>query len=114
MLSLFPQILFLAPFSAFLIRLTLGYLLGYTAWKHLATPDWLIRVFGVLEVAVAASIILGIWTQAAALIAFVIALVWVLFPATKRITRSAALISLILCLSLLVTGAGAIAFDLPL
>lgn len=114
MLSLFPQILFLAPFSALLIRLTLAFLFGYTAWKHLAAPEWLPRVLGIIEVAVAAALVIGVGAQLAALIALIVALVWVFFPQTKRIARSAALIALVLCLSLIVTGAGAIAFDLPL
>ncbi len=114
MLSLFPDILFLAPVSAFIIRIALAVAMGYAAWKHFAAPENGLRASAVLEAAVAAALVAGIWTQAAALAGFVVASLAVIFPRLKTLPLSTTLLSLVMFLSLLVTGAGAFAFDLPL
>ncbi len=114
MLSLFPQILFLAPFSALLIRIALSATIFYPGWKHLTRRENNLRAVGVVEIATGILLFVGAWTQAAALIAGAIVLVWLAFPSTRILPRSTMLLALIMSLSLLVTGAGAIAFDLPL
>lgn len=114
MLSLFPQILFLAPFSAFLIRIALAIVFMYSAWNLLRQSDTLSRGTSIVEIVVAASLIAGIWTQAAALAGLVIIGIHFFTPRLRTVALGTALLSLVLCLSLLVTGAGAFAFDLPL
>ncbi len=114
MLSLFPDILFLAPFSAFLLRISLGLVIGYAGWTHFSHEDNIARAFGILESAVALTLIAGVWTQAAALAALVIILLHFSVPRLRTATLGTALLSLAISLSLLVTGAGAVAFDLPL
>lgn len=111
MLSIFPSILFLAPFSAFLIRIALAAVLGYAMWAHWKSGK---RGVSFIEGIVALAITLGSWTQIGAIIAGVIVTIWLWKPHLRPVARGTALLSLVLCLSLLVTGAGALAFDLPL
>lgn len=114
MLSLFPQILFLAPFSAFLIRVALALLLGYAAWKHYSDQEVPVRVFAFLEIAAAAALLAGAWVQGVALAAFVGTAIGLALPRIRVFPMSTTLLSLVMFLSLVVTGAGVFAFDLPL
>ncbi len=114
MLSLFPELLFLAPISAFVLRLALGALFAYTAWHHISRNDILVRILGIAEIALAASLITGSAVQVAAMIAAATIVLWIFVPKLHRWPMSTLLLALVLCASLLVTGAGAFAFDLPL
>ncbi len=114
MLSLFPEILFLEPFSAFLIRVALACVLGFVAWEHFSAKDADVRALGVLEVAAAVALIGGVWTQGVALAGFVAALLGIIFPRMRVLPMSTMLLALVMLLSLVVTGAGAFAFDWPL
>lgn len=114
MLSLFPQILFLAPFSAFLIRVALALILGYAAWKHSSHEEIPLRVLGVLEMAAAAALLAGAWVQGVALVAFIVTATSLVLPRIRVYPLSTLLLSLVMLLSLIVTGAGVFAFDLPL
>lgn len=114
MLSLFPQILFLAPFSALIIRLSLAVLFAVAAWHRAKHPGNLARAWGIAESIVAALLFVGAWTQATALVAGLLIIVGLLYPAVRLSNKSSTLLALAMCLSLLVTGAGALAFDLPL
>ncbi|MEK9154246.1 MAG: hypothetical protein AAB798_02125 [Patescibacteria group bacterium] len=114
MLSFFPEILFLAPLSATLIRVALGVAFGYAAWKHLNTADALERTLGVAEGATALALIAGAWTQPAAILSIVIFFIHTAIPRLRVLPASTALLLLVMCVSLLLTGAGALAFDLPL
>lgn len=114
MLSVFPGILFLAPFSAFLIRVALALVLVFAANKHWPRSEMTFRGLAVVEVAAAVSIGAGAWTQIGALVGTCIVLCWLAFPTTRPVSFIATLLSLVLCLSLLVTGAGPFAFDWPL
>ena len=114
MLSLFPDILFLAPFSAFLLRLSLGVVFGYAAWKYFAHETTLLRAFGFVEAIIAIALIAGAWTQAAALAAFIVIAIHFFMPSLRTIALGTALLSLVISISLLVTGAGVFALDLPL
>ncbi|MEK7069143.1 MAG: hypothetical protein AAB947_02040 [Patescibacteria group bacterium] len=114
MLSLFPEILFLAPLSATLIRVALGIAFGYVAWKHLNTADTMGKVLGIAEGVVALTLIVGAWTQPIALLGIVIFFIHVAIPRLRTLPTSTALLLLVMCVSLLFTGAGAQAVDLPL
>lgn len=114
MLSLFPEILFLAPFSALLLRLTLAIILAYAAWQHVAVRDITVRSFSFVEVVLAAVLFIGAWTQAAALLAFVFLALHLMIPRLRVYASGTIALALVMCASLLVTGAGALAFDLPL
>jgi len=122
MLSVFPSILFLAPFSAFLIRIVLSVVLASAAWRHLngttrgdvSANENIFRIFGVFETIAAASILVGLYTQVAAIVGGVLILIWLTVPQYRPTQKGTAILSLVLCLSLLLTGAGPFAFDLPL
>ena len=132
MLSVFPQILFLAPLSATLLRLAVALTFAYIAWMQLKRGDelarirfpivgggmWIVWFSVVTEGAIALALLLGIFSQAAALLGLVAALKYVFWkkyaPAAVPITRGVGLLLAVICLSLIFTGAGAFAFDLPL
>ena len=114
MLSVFPQILFLAPIAATLIRLALAALYAYAAWRHAERSDVASRTLALGEVAVTISLLLGVWAQPGALLGAIISAIWVFQPSSRVISLSTALLSFVMCFSLLLTGAGAFAFDLPL
>ncbi len=114
MLSLFPEILFLAPFSAFLIRLSVAVLFGYAASKHFAEPDMTMRALAAIEGVCAAMLFLGLYAQGAALLGILLFFVHAFNPRFRTFPTSTGALLLVLCISLLVTGAGPLAFDLPL
>lgn len=124
MLSLFPELLFLAPLSAVLIRLTVSFALAYVASQRLRTGSR-VRSIGIVEGVVATLLFLGLYTQAAALLGFALASVYVLAPRLAILPRSTTILIGIMCISLLVTGPGPftitlgvitlpLSFDLPL
>jgi hypothetical protein len=114
MLSLFPQLLSFAFFSPLIIRLALALAIAFCGWKHLTHNEMRLRAIGIVELALAAALAVGAWTQADALIAFAIGLVWLAFPSTRILPKSTIFLCLVLSVSLLITGAGAYAFDWPL
>ena len=132
MLSLFPQLLFLAPFSATLLRIAAGLVFLYLAYFHYSNKHKMAEelssliggagvicvLYSLLELIVAAGLLAGAWTQLAALVGFLIAVKVLLIRSSLKELRplsplSYALLAVI-CLSLIVTGAGAFAIDLPL
>ncbi|OGG79735.1 hypothetical protein A3A39_04380 [Candidatus Kaiserbacteria bacterium RIFCSPLOWO2_01_FULL_54_13] len=114
MLSVFPEILFLSPLAPFLIRLALGGVFAYAAWTHMKTTDSLPRSFSVIEGVVAILLVAGAWTQPAALGALLVIAAHLATPQLRTVSQGTALLALVMSASLLVTGAGAFAFDLPL
>jgi uncharacterized membrane protein YphA (DoxX/SURF4 family) len=132
MLSLFPQILFLAPFSATLLRIVAGLVFLYLAYFHwtnhkagseelsklIGAASVIMYIYALIELALAVGLIAGAWTQAFALLGFVITLKVLLFRRSLKELRPLSSLSYALlaaiCLSLVVTGAGIFAFDLPL
>ena len=113
-LSLFPQILFLAPFSATLIRVALAILLAYVAWDYLSRADMPSRAAGLVKLTLAAALFAGAWTQISALIAALMIAVALIKPSLSILPRSTLALAFIMALSLVFTGAGVFAFDLPL
>lgn len=132
MLSLFPQILFLAPLGLTLLRIAAGLVFFYLAYVHYSNRREVAQelstliggariiclLYSGLELLIAVSLIAGIWTQFAALVGFVVALKVLLIRRSLKEVRplsplSYALLAVI-CLCLFVSGAGAFAFDLPL
>ncbi len=113
MLSVFPEILFLSPVAPFLIRLALAALFAHAAWNHVQRTEAASRVLSLFEVAAGVALAVGAWTQPAALLGAIIAIVYLFQPAPTY-QKSTVLLALVMCLSLIFTGAGAFAFDLPL
>lgn len=114
MLSLFPELLYLAPFSAFIIRITIGFMFALSAYRHVFIPTPIMRALGVIEGISAVLLFVGGYTQAAALVGFVTIAFTLYVSEYRTFPRSTLALLLIMCLSLLVTGAGPFAFDLPL
>jgi uncharacterized membrane protein YphA (DoxX/SURF4 family) len=132
MLSLFPQILFLAPFGTTLLRVAAGITFLVVAWMHfdrraalgeeefivIGRGAWIPIFAALVEFLVGGALVLGAYTQAAALIGALLAFkhfVWQRrYPQFFPLPRSTSALLFVICLSLLVTGAGIFAFDLPL
>ena len=132
MLSLFPQILFLTPFSATLLRITAGLVFFYLAYVHYGNRKAVAQeisyfvggasivcaVYILIELLVAFGLFLGIYAQLAALVGLILALKILIVRKSLREVKPLSELSYVLlaviCLSVLVTGAGIFAFDLPL
>lgn len=114
MLSALPGLLFLAPVSAFLIRAAIGIALIYAARRHFADTEQPRRALAAAEFVLALALLVGAWTQVAAIAAGIIVAAWLFAPRLSPLPRAASLLALVMCLSLIVTGAGAFAVDLPL
>lgn len=114
MLSLFPELLFLSPFAAFLIRIALAGVFGFSAWRRVRSASTLLIVFGVVDAALALAFLLGFYTQLAALIGVLCTAAWLIKSDWNPYPKSTSALALIMCISLLVLGAGPFAFDLPL
>lgn len=132
MLSLFPQILFLAPFSATILRVSAGVAFLLVAWIHMSKREELSRVdffvighgawipvfAALLEFAIATALVAGIYTQLAALFGALVALksfIWKRrFSEMFPLSQPTSALLFVICISLVFTGAGAFAFDLPL
>lgn len=114
MLVTFPELLFLAPLSAMLLRASLALLLACTAWVHASQPGMLARAWAAVEIIAAVALAAGAYTQPTALAAAV----WLfagLFVSEMRVfPKSTLVLAIVVALSLVGTGAGAFAFDLPL
>ena len=132
MLSLFPQILFLAPMGTTLLRVAAGVTLLAAAWMHydqrkelgtekfivIGSGTWIPLLASFVELVVGAALVLGTYTQVAAIVGALLSLkqfVWSrAYPNFFPLSRTASALLFVICLSLIVSGAGALAFDLPL
>lgn len=135
MLTIFPNLLFLAPFSATIIRFAVGLFFIYTAFalhadrREIARSrlpiigfprPWMVYLTCVVLIVIAAALIVGFGTQVAAIAGMAVIAIhlaiprsW-LHPGIDPIARSAHLLLFIMCLTLLITGAGPLAYDLPI
>lgn len=126
MLNPFPQLLFLGFFAPTILRAAVAIVLFYLAyhqWKrraeisdvrHSAFPTISI----IFNVVVGAGLLLGYYTQLAALLAilgFIFGL-WMnrRHPKIVILPDSTVVLLIAMCVSVLITGAGAYAMDLPL
>ena len=119
MLSIFPLFLSLGLLAPLLLRITLGIILIHWAVgkiKSRTTPFTV--ALGVLEVLIGIGLLVGFLVQLAALIASVIFLIHLIKKAQTKSLFTAGVnyyfILFMISLSLLLLGAGAFAFDLPL
>ena len=132
MLSVFP-IHFLSLFAYFILRIFVGGILFYLgakhalSWRQLATNFriswWPFGGFSAVllatfELIVGSLIIVGAYTQVAALLVALMSLKLFIFshwfPLADLPSRLFYLLLMAACLSLTITGAGVFAFDLPL
>ena len=134
MLNPFPELLSFSPLAPLVLRLVIGLIfldLGILKFRnerkrwissfqalHLNPAELLVTIFGLIEVVGGVLLILGAWTQIAAL-AFVILVgleFYVEYKDASVLKRDIVFYMLVLAIaiSLLLTGAGAFAFDIPL
>lgn len=119
MLNPFP-IQFLAPLTYFLLRVVLGFLiirLGKRLLGQRPRTTTHTAVAGI-EIVVGSMLILGVYTQIAALVTMILTIPVLMRPhasfQTFQTSRSTALLMCVVAISLFITGAGAFAFDLPI
>lgn len=130
--SLFPDVFFLSPFAYTLLRFTAGIVFLLAAWTHYERREelgeisfivvgkgtWIPILATVVEALTGLGLVFGVYTQAAAIIGAIVAakfFIWKRhYSAMFPLSRTASALLFVICLSLVVTGAGAFAFDLPL
>jgi uncharacterized membrane protein YphA (DoxX/SURF4 family) len=134
MLSFFPELLYLAPFSATLLRLSAGVALVYIGYALIlhreeittiklpivnAHPTvGLVWISGVVTMIDGFSLAIGLGTQLAAIVAMIVAIKHISlagrYESLRPLPRSTYVLLLCICFSLLLTGAGPLGLDLPL
>lgn len=133
MLTLFPQLLFLTPLAVALLRVVLGIFVFLIAWQTATrrmemaqvrlpligrAPAWLIWIAACGFAVVGGLLIIGAWTQIAALLAALgslkLAILSRIYPPYATLSTSTYLLLFVISIALVVTGAGIFAFDLPL
>lgn len=133
MLNPFPELLTYSFFAPLLLRVAVGILFAVAGWRHLVSARalysqtmrsrfgprgvMLLWHVGALELLVAAGLIIGFFTQIGAIGGMVLAAsFWWRGNENPLATYAASTYALagIICAATLLTGAGAIAVDLPL
>lgn len=134
MLNPFPELLNYALLAPFLLRVILGLIfidLGMLKFKsekrrwmasfetlHIRPADFFVPLYGFLQVVGGLLLLAGLWTQVAALgfALFTFAELYVEWSASTVLKRDLTfyLLLFVISLSLLLTGAGAYAIDIPL
>ena len=119
MFSIFPSLLSYQMLAPLLIRLTLGAIFVYWTYKTLKSrPNTNKKAIAVIEGVTGLLLIIGLWTQVAALIITIDLIIRLYQKSQKRALLTDGVnyyfILLILALSLMFTGAGFVAIDWPL
>ncbi len=134
MLNPFPELLTYSLFAPLVLRVVLGVILidlGILKFKSekerwittfnglgLKPAEMLVSLFGLIEVVGGIMLVVGLYTQIAALVFVVVFAIEFYLEWTEANLLKRDLVFYILCfaisLSLLVSGAGTMAFDIPL
>lgn len=134
MLNPFPDLLTYSLLAPLILRVVLGFIfidLGLLKLKgekerwratfealYLRPADFFVPLYALLQIAGGILLIIGLWTQVAALmfVIFTGAELYIEWSAKEILKRDLVfyLLIFIISLSLLFTGAGAFAFDIPL
>ena len=135
MLNPFPELLVLGLLAPFILRFSFGLILLASGWRGLSkenrgaaviqlAPSWAVLgtyfvwYITLAEIVAGIMLVLGFLTQIAALIGIILMLN--LFFVRKQLTAIAPqsisfyILAVAICLSLLLSGAGTLAIDLPL
>jgi len=131
-LSVLPQLFFLSPLATTLLRIAAAVVFAkyaYFAYSHrkelsavpvmiVGSGMWIPMISSIFATVVAACLFLGLYTQLAAIGGAVAALKMLIWHRRYHMfvpfSRTTCGLLLVICLSLIITGAGAFAFDLPL
>jgi len=133
MLNPLPQFLTYAFFAPALIRVTVALVLLFVVWRMhktkaviLATnlpvvgkpAEWMILLSMAVMFLTSAALFFGYYTQIAALVGMLLALKHGLFarryPTVIPLSTASYILIFVMCASLVLSGAGALAYDLPL
>lgn len=133
MLNLFPDLLWLGIFAPFILRIALGLILFLTSFHQLvdrrrASTDRFLKAWpkhgytilwtvSVIEIVLGLSLVAGMYTQVTALLTALLSVLALLSRKYRLATLRDILfytLMLAISLSLVITGAGAFAFDIPL
>jgi uncharacterized membrane protein YphA (DoxX/SURF4 family) len=132
MLNPFPSLLVFGFFAPTLLRIAAACMMAYIAYMHIINKNeisktrfpiigagaWVVWVSVIVEVLVGASLLFGYGTQYAAILLGLIALKYIVwagkYPKYFIYSRSTAILLCVIAVSLLLSGAGAFAMDLPL
>jgi len=132
MLSLLPEFLSYRLLGEALLRVTAGFVFLYLAYVHFSKrravaeelstlvggAGMIIPIYSLLELLLAVSLIIGAWTQLSAIVGAIIAIKMLIvrkkLNALKPLSELSYVLLAVICISLIVSGAGAFAFDLPL
>lgn len=121
-LSLFPYLLSYQQLSPFIIRIVLGLTLAHFGYLKIIQKGQSSgsnsKVYGWVEVMIAALLIIGLWTQLAALLNAIILVIKIGFKAREKKFLSDGVnyyvLLLAMAVSLIFTGPGFLAIDYPL
>ena len=112
--------------------MTAGFVFLYLAYVHFSKrravaeelstlvggAGMIIPIYSLLELLLAVSLIIGAWTQLSAIVGAIIAIKMLIvrkkLNALKPLSELSYVLLAVICISLIVSGAGAFAFDLPL
>ncbi len=115
-LSLFPSLLTFGIFASLVLRLVVAYFLISFGWGMYKNPQT--KLFSFAWIVVGLMLIVGIYTQAVAIVGIaLIKLDWWTKRKSSPVSKENMMLyafSVVILLSLLVTGPGAIAVDWPL
>lgn len=111
MLNVFPELLFLAPLAALVIRAAVAVAFALATWNRFRTGAF---ILGGIEALTAAALAFGFYTQIAAIVGFFLVLGWLFRRDLSPYPFSTIVLLGVMCATLLVTGSGPFAFDLPL
>jgi uncharacterized membrane protein YphA (DoxX/SURF4 family) len=121
MLSLFPEVFYLEQYGITLLRVVAGLVLAWHAINHLRHANLGGRTSGLLlalfELLIAALLIVGLFTQAAAIFLAALAIGSLILNyrhGSNHYSKSYYFLLAAIGLALLVLGPGHLAFDLPL
>lgn len=133
MLTFFPDLLVFRFFTPTILRVTAGLVFVYLAWYHAKHRKetsheiplvghemavWAVGVLILAELGVGVTLFLGYATQVSALIGTALSFKASIFSRTLRhlspFSRLSYILLGVICLTLILTGGGAFAMDLPL
>ncbi len=132
MLNTFPQLLVYGFFAPTILRAAVACAFFYLAWYHwkkraelsrvkfivVGSGVWIPILAAIIELAVGVGLFVGYYAQIAALLGLLFVFkcsVWrKKYPQFFPLSQIANILLAAICLSLLLSGAGALAFDVPL
>lgn len=122
MLSLFPTLLSYEQLSPLILRVVLGITLAYFGYQKIrgegTSSGSNTKIYGAAEILIAIFLVVGLFTQLAALLNAIILVIKLGFKIRDRafLTNGVNyyILLLAIAISVMLTGAGWMAFDLPL